>query len=61
MIPQNLICLYNQLKNAMSLLSKEDREWRRYQRKADREDRRHTRKSEGTRLGQWIRKKKNKY
>ena len=45
----------------MSLLSKEDREWRRYQRKADREDRRHTRKSEGTRLGQWIRRKKNKY
>ena len=43
----------------MSLLSKEDRAWRRYQRKESRQDRRQTRSTEGTIFAQRIRRKRN--
>ena len=45
----------------MSKLSKKDREWRRYQRKADREDRRHTRRTEGSIRSQERKRKNNNY
>ncbi len=43
----------------MSLLSKEDREWRRAKRKEAKEHNKNARKTEGTRLAQWLRRKMN--
>lgn len=43
-----------------SILSKEEREWRRRARQERREHNRAARQTEGTRLSQWIRRKRNK-
>jgi len=42
-----------------SRLSKEERQWRRKNRQITREHNRHARKTEGTRLAQYIRKKRS--
>jgi len=48
------------IKNIMSKLTKEERQWRRANRKITREHNKAARKTEGTRLSQWVRKKRNK-
>ncbi len=42
-----------------SRLSKEERQWRRTNRKITREHNRAARKTEGTKLAQWVRRKRN--